>query len=219
MKTLSAIVVAVALTAMVVPNLSAAARGKAAPKSSQETLQEQQELIIRECKLDEEQQKTLKEKFKLKQEALEAWDKENGEKLKAAEEASKAARKGADDAAKKKANSDLKELEAKRTQATAEADKAIQAVLSEEQKIVIAGVELAQTTLARYKRMNLTDDQTAKIKSACQIAARDLAAVQGDDKKSKQAHATIQKSLKWAIDNVILTLEQRSTITTRPARK
>jgi Spy/CpxP family protein refolding chaperone len=212
MKKMPLMAMVAALAAAIAPDLWSA------PKSAQATLLEQQDLMIRECKLPEEQQQTLKEKFKLKQEALAAWEKENGEKLRTAEEAAKAARKGADEAAKKKAISDLKELEAKRSQATAEADKAIQEVLSAEQKLTWASVQLAQTTLARYKRANLTDEQTAKVKSACQIATQDLAAVAGEDRKAKQARATVQKSLKWAIDNVILTPEQRSVVT-RPAKQ
>ena len=73
-------------------NLSAAPRAKATPKSAQETVMEQQELVIRECKLNDEQQKTIKEKFKLKLEALETWEKANAEKVKAAEEAADIAR-------------------------------------------------------------------------------------------------------------------------------
>ncbi|MCX7009336.1 MAG: hypothetical protein NTY53_19165 [Kiritimatiellaeota bacterium] len=179
----------------------------------------QQDLMIAECKLNDEQQKAIKEKFKLKLEVFETWEKANADKVKAAEEAAKAARQGTDASAKKKATSDLKALEDARKQATAEADKAIMDVLSDEKKMIWAGVELAQTTLSHYKKANLTDEQTAKIKATCLIAAKDLAAFSGDDKKSKQGKTTLQKSLSWAIDNVILTAEQRATVTRRPARK
>ncbi|MGD0092326.1 MAG: hypothetical protein ABSE73_20610 [Planctomycetota bacterium] len=192
---------------------SAAWAAQKGAKSVEETLQEQSDLMVRECKLSDEQQKTLKEKFKAKQDALEAWDKANSEKVKTAEEAAKAARKGADQDAKKKANSDLKAMMAERDQAAAEADKAVLAVLSDEQKTTWAGAQLAQSTLLRYKKANLTDDQVAKIKSACVIAAKDLAGFDGDDKKDKQGRMTTEKSLKWAIDNVILTPEQRGDVT------
>jgi hypothetical protein len=39
----------------------------------------------------------------------------------------------------------------------------------------------------------------------------------GDDKKDKQGRTTVEKSLKWAIDNVILTAEQRETVTRKPS--
>lgn len=219
LKQLATIFSVAVLATGVVTNLSAAPRAKAGPKSAQDILQEQQELMLRECKLSDEQQKTIKEKFKLKQEALETWEKANAEKQKTAEEAAKTARQGTDADAKKKAASDLKELAANRAQATAEADKAILAVLTDEQRMTWAGVELAQTTLPRYKKANLTDDQTAKVKSACLAAAKDLAGFSGDDKKAKQGRTTVQKSLQWAIDNVILTPAQRETVTRKPAPK
>jgi hypothetical protein len=219
MNKLAVVLVSSILVTSVVTNLSAAPRGKGGPKTPLELLQEQQELLLRECKLTDEQQKTVKEKFKLKQDALEAWEKTNADKVKAAEEAAKTARQGTDANAKKQATATLKELAASRDQATTEADKAIQEALTEEQRMTWAGVQLAQTTLPRYKKANPTDDQTAKIKSACLTASKDLASFSGDDKKAKQGRATIQKSLQWAIDNVILTPEQRETVARKPAPK
>ena len=196
-------------------NALAAAPAKG-PKSIAETLLEQQDAMIRECKLGEEQQKTLKEKFQLKRKALETWEQANAAKLAAAQEAAKAARKGTDDAAKRKANDDLKALAQDRTQATAEVDKAILEIPSAEQQVVWAGFQIVQTTLPRYKKANLSEEQTAKVKACCMLAAKDLAAFPGDDRKDKQGRATVQKCLKWAIDNVILTPEQRETITKKP---
>jgi len=151
----------------------------------------------------------LQEKFKAKQDAWEAWDKTNAEKMNAAQAAVAAARKGTDQDAKKKANGDLKALQAEREQAAAEADKAILAVLTDGQKEQWAGARLAQTTLAKYKKNNLTDEQIAKVRGACVIAAKDLSEFTGDDRKDKQGRTTVEKCLKWAIDSVILTPEQR----------
>jgi len=183
-----------------VPEVLAGQRGM----SAEDTVKAQMDLLFAECKLTDDQQKTLKEKFKAKQDAFEAWDKTNAEKMTAAQAAAAAARKGADADAKKKANEELKTLQTEREQAAAEADKAILAVLTDDQKNQWAGVQLAQATLAKYKKNNLTDEQTARIKSACMIAAKDLNTFTGDDRKDKQGRATVEKCLKWAIDNVIL---------------
>lgn len=213
------VVLGAMLAACVVSSASAAPKGKAGPKTAQDVVMEQQELLISECKLSDEQQKAIKEKFKLKLEALAAWEKTNTEKVKAAEEAARTARQGSDASAKKTAAGNLKELETSRGLATTAADKSILDVLSDEQRMTWAGVQLAQTTLPRYKKANLTDDQTAEIKAACVTAARDLAEFSGDDKKAKQGKTTVQKSLTWAIDNVILTADQRGTMKPKPARK
>jgi Spy/CpxP family protein refolding chaperone len=215
MRRLSKIVLCVALAIWIQGNALAAK----APKSTAETLLEQQDAMIHQCNLSEEQQKTLKEKFQLKRKALETWEQANAAKLTAAENAAKTARKGTDDAAKRKANDDLKTLVQDRTQVTAEADKAILGVLSAEQQIVWAGYQIAQTTLPRYKKANLSEDQTAKVKACCLVAAKDLAAFTGDDRKDKQGRTTVQKCLKWAIDNVILTPEQRELFAKKPTPK
>ncbi len=218
MRRLSGIVLCAALATWIQGNASAAKAPKA-PKSTAETLLEQQDAMIRECKPSEEQQKTLKEKFQLKRKALETWEQANAAKLAAAEDAAKTTRKGTDDAAKRKANDDLKTLVQDRTQATAEADKAILEVLSAEQQVVWAGFQMAQTMLPRYKKAKLSDDQTVKVKACCLIAAKDLAAFTGDDRKDKQGRSTVQKCLKWAIDNAILTPEQRELVAKKPASK
>jgi len=209
MKFFSGLMLAVGVAALLASSAGAAQAGKrgAAPKSAQEMLQAQYDNMVRECKLTEDQQKTLKEKVKAKQDALEAWEKANAEKVKAAEDAVRAARTG-DAAAKKKAGDDMRALQADRAKATEEADKAIQAALTPEQAAAWDGYELFETTSAKYKRANPTDDQTAKIKSACMTASKDLAGFTGDDKKDKTGRKELQACLKWAIENVILTPDQ-----------
>ena len=207
------IILGAALLAGIVPDLSAA------QKSASEIVQEQQDLLLRECKPTDAQQTTIKEKLKLKQETLENWEKANADKVKAAGEAAKAARQGTDAAAQKQAADTLKGLTTSRTQVIVQADKPILDALTEEQRLTWAGVQMAQTMLPRFKKAKLADEQTTKIKAACLAAAKDLASYTGDDKKAKQGRTTIQKSLQWAIDNVILTAEQRETMGRKPSTK
>ena len=218
MRRSSEIVLCAALALWIHGNASTAAAAKT-PKAAADTLLEQQDLMIRQYKLSDEQQKTLKEKFQLKRKALAAWDQANGAKLTAAQEAAKTARKGTDDAAKRKASDDLKPLLQDRAQVTAEADKAIVAVLSPEQQIMWAGFQLAQSMLPHYRKANLTEEQAAKLIASCMIAAKDMAAFTGDERKDKQGRTTVQKCLKWAVDNVILTPEQREILVKKPASK
>jgi Spy/CpxP family protein refolding chaperone len=153
--------------------------------------------------------------------ALEAWLKVNGEKLKAAQDAAKAARSGTDDAAKKKAGADLRALDTDREAALAKAEADIQAVLTPEQKGDWDAAKLYQTTLGRYKKVNLTEDQLAKIKAVCKAAAAELAGLKDDDKKAKQARAAVPGKVKFAIEEAILTAEQKASVPSagRPAAK
>lgn len=168
--------------------------------------------LLRECKLTEQQQADVKGKMKAREEALAAWDKANADKLTAAEDAGKAARTGADADAKKKAAADLKALADDREKATAEADTAILGLLTPAQQATWAGYKLYQTVSARLRKANVTDEQTAKIKAACAEAAKELAANEGDDKKAKKERTDINGKLKWAVEVVILTPEQREQL-------
>ncbi|MCX5674585.1 MAG: hypothetical protein NTX87_06220 [Planctomycetota bacterium] len=202
-----------AMLAVTVTAVAAAAQREKAPdKGSKEAVEAEAALMVAECKLTAEQQATLKEKVKAKTDALEEWLKANGEKLKAAQDAAKAARSGADAAAKKKAGDDLKALEAARDQALAQADTAVLAVLTAEQKETWDGFKLYQTTIARYKKANLAEEQIAKIKAVCAAAAKELASVQDDDRKAKQAKSAVPLKLRFAIEEAILTPEQRATV-------
>ncbi|MBE3097619.1 MAG: hypothetical protein IMZ44_10910 [Planctomycetes bacterium] len=203
---LAALVVAWATAA------AAAQREKAPEKGSKEAIEAEAALMIAECKLTAEQQATLKEKVKAKTDALEEWLKANGEKLKAAQDAAKAARSGTDAAAKKKAGDDLRALEAARDQALAQADTAVLAALTAEQKEAWDGFKLYQTTIARYKKANPSEEQIAKIKAVCAAGAKELASVQDDDKKAKQAKSAVPLKLRFAIEEAILTPEQRATV-------
>jgi Spy/CpxP family protein refolding chaperone len=192
---------------------AAAARAPAAPaKGTVEAVQAEADQMAAECKLTADQQATLKEKVKVKVAALEAWLKTNGEKLKAAQEAAKAARAGTDEAAKKKAAADLRAIETERDSALAQADAAILAVLTPEQKADWDAARLYQTTIARYKKTNPTEEQQAKIKAVCKAAAAELAGLKDDDKKTKQARAAVPGKLKFAIEEAILTPEQKAAV-------
>jgi Spy/CpxP family protein refolding chaperone len=205
------------LAALVAGTALAAGAPKAPAKGSVEAIQAEGDQMIAECKLTADQQATLKEKVKEKVAALEAWLKTNGEKLKAAQDAAKAARSGTDDAAKKKASADLKTLDTDRNAVLAQADAAILAALTPEQKADWEGVKLYQTTIGRYKKANPTEEQQAKIKAVCKAAAAELAGLSADDKKSKTARAAAPGKVKFAIDEVILTPEQKAAVA--PARK
>lgn len=188
-------------------------------KSAQEPEVSQLELMVKELKLSDQQQAQLKEKIKARDDAVVAWNQANADKIKAAEEAGKKARESKDAADRKQAGAVNKELQAARAAATAEADAAILAALTDEQKAAWGGLQLYKTVMSRYRKVELTEDQQAKIKAACTAAAAELAAAQGDEKAAKKAKGSVNEKLQWAIDVVILTPEQRQAVPQRGGRK
>ncbi len=217
MRGLRLIAGAMALVALVAGQAAAGERG--GRRAGREPQVSEYDLMVRELKLTEQQQADLKVKAKAKEDAGAAWDAANADKLKAAEDAAKAARGGNDPAAKKTAAENLKALRAQRDEATAAASAAILTVLTPEQKAAWEGFKLYETVVARYKKLTLTEEQQAKIKATCAIASRELEGNQGDDKAAKKARTEINNKLRWAIEAVILTPEQREAVPAKGGRK
>ncbi|HUT35881.1 MAG TPA: Spy/CpxP family protein refolding chaperone [Planctomycetota bacterium] len=218
MRGLRQMVGVVALVALMVGQAVAGERGGRRGAGKEPAVSEY-DLMVRELKLTEQQQADLKVKIKAREDAVAAWNTANAEKLKAAEDAAKAARTGADPAAKKQAAENLKALHAQCDEATAEASAAVLAVLTPEQKKAWEAFKLYETVAGRYKKLTLTEEQQAKIKAACAAAWKELEENQGDDKSAKKARTEINNKLRWAIEVVILTPEQREAVPTKGGRK
>ena len=175
--------------------------------------------LVRECKLTEKQQADVKAKIKVRDDALAAWDKANAEKVEAAEAAVKDARDKQDDDARKKASGELRALRTAREESGAEAAAAVLAVLTPDQKAAWAAHQLYQSIAARYRRAQLTQEQLAKVKSACAFAAREIGEIGDDVSRPERARREITNKLRWAINVLVLTPEQRETLARKPGRR
>ena len=82
-------------------------------------------------------------------------------------------------------------------------------------KAAWAAYELYKSTITRFRRLELTEEQLAKIKTACQAASAELTE-SGDDKKATRA---VTAKLRWAIDVLVLTPEQRQSLGGKSAGK
>ncbi len=170
------------------------------------------EALVRECKLSDKQQTTIKAKIKARDEALAAWDKTNAKKIEASAAASKEARTSGDADKRKQAGAAARELKNARTEAGAEATAAVLKELTPEQKIAWGGYQLFKSISGRYRRVELNEEQLAKVKSACAIAAKDIAAIDPDDNKARKMKGEVTKKLQWAIGALVLTEEQRKIL-------
>ncbi len=191
-------------------------RGRRRGAEPEEGLYDQ---LLRECKLTAKQQADVKAKLKARDDALAAWDKANAEKMEAAETASRDARSGGDADARKKASGALRALRTAREESAAQATAAVTAVLTPEQKAAWDGYQLYQSIAGRYRRAELTEEQLAKIKVGCAIAAKELGEIGDEDRKAKKAQRDVTTKLRWGIDAFVLTPEQRETLARQPARR
>jgi len=207
----------VGLAVLVAATVEAGERGGRRGRG-REPEQSQFDLMVGECKLTDEQQSALKAKIKARDDALAAWNTANAEKIKTVEDATKAARSGTDADAKKKAGQDMRALQAERAAATADADAAILTVFTAEQKAKWQAFLLYQNVMQRYRKAEVTAEQIAKIKTICAVACKELSAVEGDadDKTARKERSAIDGKLRWAIEHVILTPEQRAATARKP---
>jgi len=196
--------------------LTARERGRRKGREPEESLFDQ---VVRECKLTANQQADAKEKLKAHEAALAAWDKANAQKLQAAEAAAKEARAGGDADAKKRTSGELKALRTAREESAVEAGAGILAVLTPEQKATWNAYQLYKSIVARYRKAELTEEQSAKIKAGCAVASKELAEIDDAEPKAKKANREITNRLRWAIDVFVLTPEQREALGRKPTRK
>ncbi|MBT3201223.1 MAG: hypothetical protein HN350_15085 [Phycisphaerales bacterium] len=215
MANLKAIVISLVIVGLAGGALAAKEGRKRQRRPAEESLLE---ALVRECKLTDAQQAKIKEKIKARDAALAAWDKANSEKVAAAAAASKEARSGGDADKKKQAGAAVRELKTARQEAGAETTAAALKTLTKEQQTAWDGYQLFKSLAGRYRRLELTEEQKAKVKIACGFAARDIAKIDPDDNKAKKAKGEITKHLQWAINALILTPEQRKTLAT-PAQR
>lgn len=206
----------VALAVLVAASVEAAERGGRRGRGK-EAEQSEYDLLVSECKLTDAQQAKLKAKIKAKEEAVAAWNTTNAEKVKAAEDAVAAARSGGEADAKKTAGAAMRALVTERVAATADADAAILTVLTPEQKAAWEAFKLYQNIMRRYKKAALTEEQSAKVKAACAIASKELGPVDdGDERAARKAKSAVEAKLRWAIEALVFTPEQRETVARKP---
>jgi len=210
------LLVLVVVTVLAGEALTARERGRRRGREPEESLFDQ---LVRECKLTAKQQADAKAKVKARDAVLAAWDKANAEKMQAAEAAAKEARAGSDADARKKTSGELKALRTAREESAAEASRAVLAILTPEQKAAWDAYQLYRSIAARYRRAELTEEQLAKIKAGCAIAAKELGEIGEDDPKAKRAEREITNKLRWGIHAFVLTPEQREALGKSPARR
>ena len=221
MKRFTWLLLGLAMVVMVASPIMAAEKAAREKKSKRApgALRGEYAIMAGQCELSDEQKADIQAKLKAREEALAAWNEANSEKRKAAMEAVKKAKEAGDKDATKKAAEGLKALDAERRKIEADSIAEIMAVLTAEQKAKWEAFRTYRTLMMRYKRVDPTEAQTAKIREVAAAAAKDLGAAAGDDKEARKKQREIQTSLQKTIEETILTAEQREALQKKPDRK
>jgi len=167
-------------------------------------------------KMDEAQTAKLAETVRKYQEAMKAWGSSpNGQKYKELSAAAKQARKDKDKEKMKSISEEMKSLRKEREELATAQKAEVLAILTDQQKAEWAGFSLYRSTVGRYKRLQLTEDQNKQIREICQATAKTL-----PDRSDRKAYYAARKELSQNIEEKVLTDAQREELKKNaPAKK
>ena len=176
------------------------------PRQKRPLLRGMHAQMIKVCDLSEDQQKRIAELAAERSKALKDFNTENAEKIKALSDEQKKAREAKDKEALKKARDEYSALRAKQNEITKKSQDDIMAVLTPEQKAKWDEYQAVLTVKRRFRGIELTEDQVAKIKAAYvkTAAGADMTTEKGRRGAYAKLYAEVQKE--------VLTEEQRTTV-------
>ncbi len=173
-------------------------------------------VMVKECKLSDEQQKKLLAAVNLAQTDLQAWEKANADKLEIFKKALAAAVAARDQAAYAKAYNDNKAMLEENRALGVKFQKTVLAILTPEQQATWQGFLLFTELSEAMKRVNATDEQKGKLRPLCDAAGKDLVAVKDETEVGAKARQDIVNKLLESVKASILTEEQRKMLTPPP---
>lgn len=190
------------------------ARAKKERPAKKQALRGEYGMMASVLKMDEAQAAKLNEAVQKYQEAVKAWDASaSGQKYKELNAAAKKAREDKDKEKSKSIAQDMKSVRKERDELEAAEKAKIMDVLTPEQRTQWAGFTLYRGTIGRYKKLNLTEEQDAKIRAICTDAAKDM-----PDKSDRKAAGAARKRLAEDVEKV-LTADQLEELKKKPEKK
>jgi len=174
-------------------------------------------LMVRECKLSEDQQARLREAAAAATATAQEWQKTRGAKLEACQRAWAAARAAGDAAAMQKALNDAQPLLQERQALLTRVQRSIVAILTPEQQAAWQAFSLLRTVAAVFAKANLTSEQVATCKAMCTAAAKDILAIKGEGPETVKAQGAVVSKLLADVRDQVLTADQRGDPTKTPA--
>lgn len=180
-------------------------------------LDEDSALLAKEAKLSDEQKVKLAETVAAAKASMAAWQTANKAKIDAFNKALADAREAQDRAAFQKAVDEAKPMLEESRALQHKHYKATMDILTVEQKSAWVGYILWNDMTTQCKPLNLTAEQTAKARTLCDSAGKELVALPETDKPTEEdtkARQAIQKKLFNGLVDGILTEEQRTTMKT-----
>ena len=158
---------------------------------------EQYSTMVKALNLSADQEAKLKALAKTSGGALATWDMENGEKARTLEKQIR------------EAQAALDALRAPREKIYQEQTAQFNTIITPDLQIAWRSYRLQQEMTGRFYKANLTAEQTTKVRTLCDVAAKEMLAASSDGRAISQAYSKLTK----AITDEVLTAEQRVALT------
>jgi Spy/CpxP family protein refolding chaperone len=173
-------------------------------------------VMVKELKLTDEQKTKLQAILKEHKEKADAWNKENGEKLKELQSKLREARKAKNEEQAKALSQQIKPLQDAQKKLEVEKMAAATAILTPEQQKAWKAYQFYTEVVRRYARMRLNDEQDKQIRELCAAAQKEIDAL---EPKNKEGRKKIVDDLHTKIVAEVLTQEQRDRMRTRGQKR
>jgi Spy/CpxP family protein refolding chaperone len=173
-------------------------------------------VMVRECKLTDEQVVKLTEAASAIMVQLGDWQKTNADKLAGFQKAFEAAQTAKDEAAMAKVRTDAMPVMQERMTLIMKGQKGMMDILSPEQRSTWLGYITFRQLMAGMSAVDLTTEQLAKIRELCNTAGKELDGVKDEGEAGMAALVKIRTTMLDNIRAKILTPEQRAKMPPNP---
>jgi Spy/CpxP family protein refolding chaperone len=188
----------------------------AAPAPAKPVVEGDLAVMVRECKLTDEQVTKMAAAATAVMQQLVEWQKANNEKLAAHQKAFEAARAASDQAAMAKVQSDAMPLLQERMALITKGQKGMLDILTPEQRSTWLGFITFRQLMVPLAQINLTGEQLTKIREICNAAGKEVGEVKDEGEAGAAAMMKIRTTLLSDVREKILTPEQRTKMEPPP---
>jgi Spy/CpxP family protein refolding chaperone len=209
----AALLVAVAVAPVLAADAPAAApAAPAAAAPAKPAIDGDLAIMVRECKLTDEQVTKLAESANAIMLQLAEWQKTNADKLAGFQKAFEAARTANDTAAIAKVQTDAQPVMQERMALIMKGQKGMMDILSPEQRSVWLGFITFRQLMAGMASVDMTTEQLTKIREICNAAGKDLDGIKVEGEAGMAELLKVRTKLLSDIREKVLTAEQRAKL-------
>jgi Spy/CpxP family protein refolding chaperone len=167
-------------------------------------------VMVRECKLTDEQVTKLAESANSIMLQLAEWQKTNADKLAGFQKAFETARTANDEAAMTKVRTDAMPVMQERMTLIMKGQKGMMDILTPEQRATWLGFITFRQLMAGMAAVDLTSEQLTKIREICNATGKDIDGIKEEGEAGMAAMMKVRTALLDNIREKVLTAEQRA---------